>query len=55
MEWAVTFLLGDLKQHPIIFVLCIIMIWQNVDLRNQINKVCSNFVEHLKNHARERR
>jgi hypothetical protein len=52
MEALLSFLLSDLKQHPIILSLCVLILWRIHAHGLRIKEVCLDFKSHLVNHAK---
>jgi hypothetical protein len=52
MESILAFLFSDLKQHPIILILCVLILWRVHTHGVWIKEVYGDFKAHLVNHAK---
>lgn len=48
-----TFVMNDLVQHPLIFGMVVVIIVQLRDLKKDVQDICKDFKEHLKDHAKK--
>jgi len=54
MDFIVNFLAGDLKQHPIIFIMVILILFNQCALRKEIAKFTDWCLKHMELHAKDK-
>jgi hypothetical protein len=53
METLYTWLISDLKQHPVVICLVLLILWRQHDFADKLKRLCHDFTEHLLRSARD--
>lgn len=54
MDFFISFIAGDLKQHPIIFVMVVLILFNQRTLRKELMKFTDWCLRHMELHAKDK-